>query len=100
VYTPNTLNAAAISSGYSGGSQAVAPETPLNGFAYPCPVASDRAILPASNPKLKFPWSVRIRYVCPTKITTTRSANPTQKIAHGACHHARSDFSSPERLTR
>ena len=84
VYTPNTLNAAPISSGYTGGSQAVGPDIPLNGFAYPCPIASDRAIRPASNPKSKFPCPARIRYVCPTRITITRSANPTQKITHGA----------------
>ncbi len=85
------MNAAAISTGYTGGSHAVAPDIPLNGFPYPCPVTSDRAILPASNPKSKFPCSVRIRYVCPTRITTTRSANPTAKITHGLCHHVRSD---------
>jgi len=72
----------------------------LNGFAYPCPITSDRAILPASNPKSKFPCEVRIRYVCPTKITTTRSANPTQKITQGLCHQTLSDTSTPERLTR
>ena len=33
VYTPNNLNASASSSGYSGGSHAVGPLIPLNGFA-------------------------------------------------------------------
>ena len=87
-------------SGYNGGSHAVGPDNPLNGFPYPCPVTSDRAILPASNPKSKFPWDVRIRYVCPTRITTNRRANPTQKIIQGFCHHFRSDTSTPERFTR
>src|SRR5665213_1052152 len=81
---PNILKLAAISSGYSGGNHAVGPDGPLKGFAYPCPRASDRAILPISQPKPKWSQGTRMRYVCPMTMQASRNARPTQKMIQGA----------------